>query len=110
LQYPHPVVEIVGAQIQDGIVELSRHLQGPPVRAGGERRIYGSGYCIGRRDRQLDALSRTVETHVDETIMESLRLGDPIERREVHSGRSLGTRARDGERLRALLDVLVKVL
>jgi len=74
---------MVGAQIQDGIIELSRHLHRPPLRSRGKhcsdrRRRVG----VRRRDGQFDALRWTVEPDVDKAIVEAVRLRDPIERRQ----------------------------
>src|SRR5450631_4889930 len=78
-QHPETVLEMVGSQIQDGIVELPRHPQWPPVRSGGERRIDGCRWGgVGRRDRHFDSLRCAVQSDVDEAVTESLRLGDPI--------------------------------
>jgi len=111
LQNPDTILEMVGSQIQDGIVEFSRHLQRPPVRAGSERRIDRCGRgALRRRDRQFDPLRGAVQTDVDEAITVALGLDDPIERRERHSGGSLGALARGGKRLRALPDVFMKIL
>src|SRR5258708_37573118 len=69
LQYPDTVLEMVGSQIQDGIVEFPRHLQRPPMRAGGERRIDGCRRGGGRRrDPQIDSPRGTVPTDPYATI------------------------------------------
>src|SRR6266403_299672 len=56
------------------------------------------------------ALRSTVDTDVDEAIVEAVRPGDSIEGRERNSAGGLWARARVRERPRALLNVLLEIL
>ena len=100
-----PSVELVGAQEEDRVVELARHRERPPRRAGGldrlhrrRRRLWGRAHGDRRRAQ------RSVEAHVDVLVVVA-RVVDPArERRQGHAARPLRAVGQRGELLRALAD------
>jgi len=105
LQNPEAEFRLIGAQHQDRIVELARHLEGPELGAPRPHRLAALRSIVQRRgDSDCRKAARAVEAHVDQLIMITLDVDDALERRQLHTagrcrrplrlaGERLGTRA-----------------
>ncbi|MNT01925.1 hypothetical protein D3C72_1364120 [compost metagenome] len=61
---PHADIEVIGAQREDGVVEFARHLERPPLGAGGQDGVEVAGLVGGGcRDRQRGAARGGVDLH-----------------------------------------------
>ncbi len=107
LEDPHADVEMVGAQREDGVVELARHLQRPPAGAGGKDRVQRLRLVLTRPEyRQRGLAGMLVDVYLDRVVAVAVRILAARQRRELHAvlaGRPVALR---GERKRALLHVL----
>ncbi len=106
LEDPAAERELVGAQQQDRVVELARHRERPPRRAGGlDRRHRRCRRLRGRAHRDRRRAQCAVEAHVDVLVVVSPRRRSCARAAAARTPRArLRAVGQRGERLRALAD------
>ena len=93
LEDPQPQFRFIGAQAQDGVVQLAAHLQRPPLRPRRDdliERIFLN--ALGSANSEGGRHSFAIERHVDVLVVVTCGVDDPFQRRErdaLRAGRSV---------------------